>query len=422
MSSVLVLVLALLLLPAFVQGQATQLFNSNAVFVGHVNACTTGPAGGTDTYACTLDRTITVLTPKACFSFVADVANTGPASINYSSLGAKAIVKMAGGIATALVDNDIRAGQFVATCYDGTNMQMQSQLGNAATGTLAASGTPTAGQVAEWVTASTLQGVDTTGTGNYVRGTSPTLTTPTIASLVNATHTHTNAAGGGQLTDASLSTPVTIAKGGTGTGSTLTGLLQGSASAFTAVTSSTVGQALRVTGTNTFAFGALDLADTDAITNDLPYANLTPATAASRLLGRGDATAGDWQEVTLGSGLTMTGTTLSAAGSSGVTTDTIGRAAFYNATTTVDGAAGLTFATDGTTVTSYADRITTLSTSATLGVNDGPVVSCDATAGSVTATLPDGTATPSAAGRLSRSMRVPIRVSWRRMARRPSMA
>lgn len=44
----------------------------------------------------------------------------------------------------------------------------------------------------------------------------PTLVTPTIASFTNATHNHTNAAGGGQITDAALSAAVTVAKGGTG--------------------------------------------------------------------------------------------------------------------------------------------------------------------------------------------------------------
>lgn len=46
--------------------------------------------------------------------------------------------------------------------------------------------------------------------------TNKTLTTPTISDFSNATHNHTNAAGGGQLTDAALSSAVSIAKGGTG--------------------------------------------------------------------------------------------------------------------------------------------------------------------------------------------------------------
>jgi len=66
---------------------------------------------------------------------------------------------------------------------------------------------------------------------------------------------------------------VTIAQGGTGTGSTLTGILLGSASAFSAITSSTVGQIPRCTAPNTFAFGALDLADADAVTGTLPFGN-----------------------------------------------------------------------------------------------------------------------------------------------------
>lgn len=46
--------------------------------------------------------------------------------------------------------------------------------------------------------------------------TNKTLTTPTIASFANATHNHTNAAGGGQLTDAALSAAVGVGKGGLG--------------------------------------------------------------------------------------------------------------------------------------------------------------------------------------------------------------
>ena len=72
------------------------------------------------------------------------------------------------------------------------------------------------------------------------------------------------------LTDAST---LTIGQGGTGTGSTLTGMLLGGASAYSAITSTTAGQIPRCTGSNTFAFGALDLADADAVTGVLPYAN-----------------------------------------------------------------------------------------------------------------------------------------------------
>lgn len=53
------------------------------------------------------------------------------------------------------------------------------------------------------------------------------------------------------------------------------------------------------------------------VTGRLPYANLTASTAASRLLGRESGSAGDWEEITLGTTLTMTGSTLDAAGGAG---------------------------------------------------------------------------------------------------------
>ena len=80
--------------------------------------------------------------------------------------------------------------------------------------------------------------------------------------------------GASQFGSITLTTDLAVTEGGTGA-STLTGLLQGNGtSAFTVITnSSTVGQVLRVTGAATYAWGALDLADGDAITGALGAAN-----------------------------------------------------------------------------------------------------------------------------------------------------
>lgn len=71
-----------------------------------------------------------------------------------------------------------------------------------------------------------------------------------------------------------VGTTVSVAEGGTGA-TTLTGILQGNGTSAVAAipNSSTVGQVLRVTGASSYAWGALDLADSDAVTGILDETN-----------------------------------------------------------------------------------------------------------------------------------------------------
>ena len=65
--------------------------------------------------------------------------------------------------------------------------------------------------------------------------------------------------------------------------------------------------------------------------NAVTYAKLQDVSAASRLIGRGDSGVGDPQEIILGAGLTMTGTTLSADGGGGSPGGATGEVQFNSA-------------------------------------------------------------------------------------------
>jgi hypothetical protein len=69
-----------------------------------------------------------------CGEFIANFSNTATATININGLGIKSITKQ-GKAAAALIANDILSGQNVSICYDGTQLEMMSQTGNAVGGT-----------------------------------------------------------------------------------------------------------------------------------------------------------------------------------------------------------------------------------------------------------------------------------------------
>lgn len=123
MKNTLLLILVLLLAPAL-NGQ------NSAVRVGSaVDSCV--DAGGVNAYACNLSPAIASYVTGGRYRFRASSANTAAATIQYNGIaGPVTIKKVAGGITTDLAADDIRSGQWVDLVFDGTNMQMQSTLGN----------------------------------------------------------------------------------------------------------------------------------------------------------------------------------------------------------------------------------------------------------------------------------------------------
>jgi len=86
-----------------------------------------------------------------------------------------------------------------------------------------------------------------------------------------------------------------------------------------------------LTGDVTTSDGLATTISNDAVT----YAKMQNISAASKLLGRGDSGAGDPQEITIGSGLSISGTTLSATSGSGATANsTTGSVPYLSATNT----------------------------------------------------------------------------------------
>jgi hypothetical protein len=110
--------------------------------------CTAASGSGT-AYTC---ATAPSFVPAAGdhIQFKGDVANTAAATLAVNGASAASIKKWGGG--TALIANDILAGHWISATYDGTNWQLEGQLGNAPalTGTLISVRTFTSGSAATY--------------------------------------------------------------------------------------------------------------------------------------------------------------------------------------------------------------------------------------------------------------------------------
>lgn len=117
-------------------------------------------ATGNDSYVVTLTPAPTSYAAGDVYYFKADVANTGSATLNVNSLGAKTIKKMKSGALADLETGDIAAGQIVAVAYDGTYLLMLTQLGEIPTLSFVSNGS-TSGS------SSSTQNIDTTFTPGF---------------------------------------------------------------------------------------------------------------------------------------------------------------------------------------------------------------------------------------------------------------
>jgi hypothetical protein len=82
--------------------------------------------GSANAYVVTLAPAVAALLEGQTFSFKANFANTGAATLALNGLTAKAITKNG---TTALIANDILSGQIITVRYDGTQFQMLSPSG-----------------------------------------------------------------------------------------------------------------------------------------------------------------------------------------------------------------------------------------------------------------------------------------------------
>lgn len=82
--------------------------------------------GSSNAYTLTPTEALAAYVTGEVYSFRANHANTGAATLNISSLGAKDIKKFSAGSKAALAANDIGSGQPVQVVYDGTDMVMLS--------------------------------------------------------------------------------------------------------------------------------------------------------------------------------------------------------------------------------------------------------------------------------------------------------
>ena len=129
---------------------------------------------------------------------------------------------------------------------------------------------------------------------------------------------------------------------------------------------------------------------TTIASNAVTYAKMQDVSAASKLIGRGDSGSGDPQEITLGTGLTMTGTTLSASGGGGGVTSITAGTGLTGGTITTSGTIAADIGTGATQVAAGNHAHGNITSGGAIGSTDGLVVKTGTSGAVETLALPAG--------------------------------
>jgi hypothetical protein len=108
---------------------------------------TCSDVGASDAYACNLSPAISSYAAGTHYRFKANTINTGAATLNLNSLGAKTIKKAVACTNVNLSDGDIRPGRYYDVTYDGTDMLLEDSVN----GINGAMPMPNAGRWSYWV-------------------------------------------------------------------------------------------------------------------------------------------------------------------------------------------------------------------------------------------------------------------------------